>query len=109
MRLFIGKFGCYRVTALQERRKAGWRVRTWSNGEGGLAHDYWVENGQFYAIRIEMPYSVEEQSNMGENGDTPVPGAEREAVLKMIAKWEAEGLDRRSPSDNGQEAFQAAA
>jgi hypothetical protein len=84
MRLFIGQSGCYKVTALQE--EAGWRVRIWSDGKGGQAHDYCVENGQF--------------STVGETGDSSVARAEREAVLNMIAKWEA---------DNGQEAFQAAA
>lgn len=103
----MGQFGCYRVTGLQERREAGWRIRTWSDGKGGSAHDYWVENGQFYAIQVEMPlYSVDEQSTIGENGDSSAALAEREAILNMIAKWEAEGLNQRS--DNGQEAFQAA-
>jgi hypothetical protein len=93
MRLFMGQSGCYKVTALEERREAGWRVRIWSDGNGGPAHDYCVENGQF--------------STIGETGDSSVARAEREAVLNMIAKWEADGLDQRS--DNGQEAFQAAA
>lgn len=93
MRLFMGQFGCYKASALQERRGAGWRVRTWLDGRCGLARDYWVENGQF--------------STIGENGNSSVAQAERIAVLNMIAKWEADGLDERF--DNGQEAFQAAA
>jgi hypothetical protein len=93
MRLFVGEFGCYKATALQERREAGWRIRTWRDGKVGPAQDYWVENGQF--------------SSIGENGDGAVARAERDAILNMIAKWEAEGLDQRS--DNGQEAFEAAA
>jgi hypothetical protein len=84
MRLFMGHCGCYKSSALKERGKAKWRVRTWS---GGKAHDYWVENGQFHII--------------GATGDGSVARAEREAVLNMIAKWEADQL-----SDN---AFQAAA
>jgi hypothetical protein len=88
MRLFIGQFGRYKSTALQERGEARWRVRTWSDVKGGPAHDYWVENGQF--------------STVGEIGDSSVAQAEREAVLNMIAKWEAEGLDQRS--ENGLQA-----
>jgi len=85
MRLFTGQSGCYKVTALKERTEAGWRVRTWSDGKVGPAHDYWVENGQISAI-----------SGTGDS-------SEREAVLNMIAKWEADGLDQL------QEAFEAAA
>jgi hypothetical protein len=85
MRLFVGQFACYKATALQEPREAGWRVRTWSEGNGRAAHDYWVENGKF--------------STVGENGDSSVAQAERQAILKMIAKWEA---DLRS--DNGLQA-----
>jgi hypothetical protein len=69
MRLFMGQSGRYKVTALQERSEARWRVRTWSDGK---AHDYCVEDGQFSTI-----------------GET-VTLAEREAVLNMIAKWEAD-------------------
>jgi hypothetical protein len=89
MRMYTGLFEGYKATALQEREKDGWRIRTWHANKDDRAHDYWVEYGQFYAIDVEMPCNT----LIGKNVDETVPQAKREAVLHLIAKWKAEALD----------------
>jgi hypothetical protein len=88
MRMFTGVFEGYKATALQER-KDGWRIRTWHENKDDQGHDYWVQDGQFYAIDIEMRFDT----LVGKNVDDTVPRAKREAVLHLIAKWKAEDLD----------------
>jgi hypothetical protein len=85
MRMFTGLFEGYKATALQERNNDGWRIRTWH--ENDHEHDYWVQDGRFYVIDIQM------RSNtlIGQNVDDTVPRAKREALLHLIAKWKAEG------------------
>jgi hypothetical protein len=89
MRMFTGLFGGYKATALQERKKDGWRIRTWPENRDDQGQDYWVQDGQFFAIDIEMPFNT----LIGKNIDDTVPPAKREAVLHLIAKWKAEDLD----------------
>ena len=88
MRMFTGLFEGYKVTALQERQKDGWRIRTWHENKDDREHDYWVEGGRFYAIDKNALDTL-----IGKNVDDTVPRAKREAVLHLIAKRKAEGLD----------------
>jgi hypothetical protein len=89
MRMFTGVIAGYKVTALQERKKDGWRIRTWHENKDDQGRDYWVQDGQFYAIDIKTPFNT----SIGENVDDTVPRAKREAVLHLISKWKAEVLD----------------
>jgi hypothetical protein len=89
MRMFTGLFGGYKVTALWEREKDGWRIRTWCENKDDRQRDYWVQDGKFYAIDVEMPFNT----MIGKNVDDTVPTVKREAVLHMINKWKAENLD----------------
>jgi len=89
MRMFTGLFGGFKANALRERKKDGWRIRTWHQNKDDQGHDYWVQDGQFYSIGIEMPFNA----LIGYNVDDTVPRAKREAVLHLIAKWKAEDLD----------------
>jgi hypothetical protein len=88
MRMFTGLFEGYKATALQERQKEGWRVRTWHENKDDRERDYWVQGGRFYAIDRNASDPL-----IGKNIDDTVPRAKREAVLHLIAKWKAEGLD----------------
>ena len=89
MRMFTGLFGGYKATALRQREKDGRRIRTWHENKDNQKHDYWVQDGKFYAIDIEVPFNT----LIGKNIDDAVPPARREAVLHLIGKWVAEDLD----------------
>lgn len=104
MRMFTGIFGGYKVVGLQERREDGWRIRTWHEGKNVPEHGYWVKDGQFYAIDMPLHSFDQQRTMVGENVGGSVPLAEREAVLHLIAKWDAE-LDQPCPRySKGQEA-----
>jgi hypothetical protein len=87
MRMFTGLFEGYKATALQEKKNGGWRIRTWHENKNDQEHDYWVQDGQFYAIDIQKRSTT----LIGKNVDDTVPPATREALLHLIAKWKAEG------------------
>jgi hypothetical protein len=89
MRMFTGLFEGYRATALQERKKDSWRIRTWHENKDDQHHDYWVQDGHFYPIDMTTPLNI----SMGENLDDTVYQAKREAVLHLIATWKAECSD----------------
>jgi hypothetical protein len=89
MRMFTGVIAGYKATALRERKKDGWRIRTWHENKDDQGQDYWVRDGQFYAIDIKTPFNT----SIGKNVDDTVPRAKREAVLHLISKWKAEVLD----------------
>jgi hypothetical protein len=88
MRMFTGLSEGYKVTALQERQKDDWRIRIWHENKDDREHDYWVQGGRFYAIDKNALDTL-----IGKNVDETVPQAKREAVLHLIAKWTAQGLD----------------
>jgi hypothetical protein len=89
MRMFIGRFGGFKATALRERKKDGWRIRTWHENKDDQGHDYWVQDGQFYSIDLEKPFNTLIANNVNDT----VPQAKRDAVLHLIAKWKAEDPD----------------
>jgi hypothetical protein len=77
-------FSCTVETARKEFRRGAWHEHKDDQGQ-----DYWVRDGQFYAIDIKTPFNT----SIGKNVDDTVPRAKREAVLHLIAKWKAEVLD----------------
>jgi hypothetical protein len=89
MRMFTGRFESYNATALCEREKDGWHIRTWHENKEDRERDYWVQDDKFYAIDIRVPFNT----SIGKNVDDTVPPAKREAVLHPIARWKAEDLN----------------
>ena len=86
--------GCcegYKVRGLQEQRDAGWRITTWPEGKDEPQNDYWVKEGVFFRPRPDMPPSHTEWQKASFGApEYNVDESEKNAVLELIHKWDAQ-------------------
>jgi hypothetical protein len=86
-------FAGFRVRGLYDLEEQAWRVKTWPAGRFEPEHDYWVQEGDLYTVRV--PALVLDQywrrSGIGARNITVHP-AERRAILHLVTKWKVSAV-----------------
>jgi hypothetical protein len=78
----------YKVRGLLEQRDAGWRITTWPEGKDEPHNDYRVKEGVFFKPGPDMaPSHTEWQKASFGAAESKVDESEKNAVLKLIQKW----------------------
>lgn len=84
-----GVFDGYEVSGFQykdERGEVGWKMTAWPGGNP--VNEYWVRNGRFYGVRIDLGPNKSLIEVLNEIHDIDLK--ERTAILNALAKWEAQ-------------------
>ncbi len=84
-----GTFGAYKVSGHQfrdQRGEVGWHITAYPGGNP--VNDYWVADGVFYGLRIDLGANRSLIEVFDEIQDID-PG-EREAILSALAEWDKE-------------------
>ena len=82
-----GVFDGYNVSGFQyrdERDEVGWKMTAWPGGNP--VNDYWVADGKFYAVRMDLGKNESLIEVLNEVQE--VDPKERIAVLHAITEWE---------------------
>jgi CheY-like chemotaxis protein len=92
-------FAGFRVRGLYDPEERAWRVKTWPAGRVEPEHDYWVQEGDLYTVRVFAPVLDQywRRSARGARNITVAPD-ERRAILHLIARWELGAAPRASPT-----------
>jgi hypothetical protein len=89
-------FAGFRVRGLYDPEEQAWRVKTWPAGHLEPEHDYWVQDGDLYTVRVAAIARDQywRRSAIGARDITVVP-QEKRAILHLISRWE---LGKRRPA-----------
>jgi CheY-like chemotaxis protein len=99
-------FAGFRVRGLYDPEEQAWRVKTWPSGFVEPEHDYWVQEGDLYTVRVSAPVLDQSwrRSAIGARNIT-VAAAERKAILHLIARWELGAAPRVGPTPDSRGAI----